>query len=190
MRPVKEFVEGLCRFAKPDFTVDRVAAYVAEDRVDPDSLAPYIFYTPTHYTRNLIYKCELFELLAICWDVGQGSRIHNHQGQNCWMAAPIGRLAVQNYEVVRMDEAASSCELREVERVLMDPEHPAFVDPARPVHSVLNLPEYGQRATSLHVYSYPYDHCLVYSLEQGSCNDVPLFYDSEYGRRTALTLSD
>jgi len=190
MTPVQQFVEGLCRFDRQEFTVDHVAAYVAANRVDPDSLAPYVFYTPTHYTRNLIYKCELFELLAICWDVGQVSRVHNHQGQNCWMAAPIGRLAVQNYEVVRMDESTSTCELREADRVLLDPEHPTFVDPARPIHSVLNLPEYGQRATSLHVYSYPYDHCLVYSVEQGSCNDVPLFYDSEYGRRTAPTLSD
>src|SRR5262245_59230436 len=190
MRPVQAFVEGLCGIRKEDFTIERVAAYVGLNPVQPDSLVPYLMYRPTHYTRNLIYKCELFELLAICWDVGQGSRVHNHQGQNCWMAAPIGRLVVQNYDVVWLDEATSSCELREAERILMDPEHPSFVSPARPVHSVLNLPEHGQRATSLHIYSHPYDHCLVYSPENGSCCDTPLFYDSEYGRPTAATVSE
>jgi cysteine dioxygenase len=189
MKPIQDFVRGLCGIGEGDFTIPRVAAYMAESPVDPDSLAPYLHYTPTHYTRNLIYKCELFELLAICWDVGHASRIHNHQGQNCWMATPIGRLAIQNYEVVRMDKATLSCELREAERVMMDPEHPSFVDPARPVHSVVNLPEFGQQATSLHVYSHPYDHCLVYSLEKGSCCDVPLFYDSEYGKPPAPTTS-
>lgn len=187
MKTVEQFIEGLCRIPQKEFSVERVAGYVADSRVDPGSLSPYLFYTPTHYTRNLIYKCDLFELIAICWEVGQCSRIHNHQGQSCWMAVPIGRLAVQNYEVVRLDEKTGYCELREANRLVMDPEHPSHVAPEVPVHSVLNLPEYDQRATSLHVYSRPYDHCLVYSLEKNSCCDVPLFYDSEYGRPTAPT---
>ena len=66
--------------------------------VDPDSLAPYIFWNSQHYTRNLIHKTELYELLAICWEVGMRSSIHNHKDQNCWMAAPIGKLQVNNYQ--------------------------------------------------------------------------------------------
>lgn len=188
MRSVQEFVQGLSRIPKERFTIDHVAAYLEGNPVDPDSLSPYLFYTPTHYTRNLIYKCDLFELLAICWDVGQASRIHNHQGQRCWMAAPIGRLAVQNYDVIRIDTEGFLCELKEAERIVMDAAHPAHVNPDRPIHSVLNLPEYERRAASLHVYSHPYDHCLVYSLEKNTYSDVPLFYDSEYGTPTAPTL--
>jgi cysteine dioxygenase len=66
--------------------------------------------------------------------------------------------------------------------VEMDPAHPAFVRDERPVHAVLNLPEYGARATSLHVYSHPYDRCLVYAQEQKSYREVPLFFDTEHGR--------
>jgi len=182
VRTVEQFIAGLCAIGEQDFTLRRVAAYVAENRVNPDSLTPYLFYTPTHYTRNLIYKCDLFELLAICWEVGQISRIHNHQGQNCWMAVPIGRLAVQNYELVRADEKTRFCELRKADRLVMDSEHPSHVEPEMPIHAVLNLPQYGQRATSLHLYSRPYDRCRVYSLENSSYSDVPLFYDTEYGR--------
>ena len=189
MKPVQEFVEGLCRFAREDFTVDRVAVYVAENRVDPDSLSPYVFYTPTHYTRNLIYKCELFELLAICWDVGHVSAVHNHQGQNCWMTVPIGRLAVQNYEVLRIEPERGFCQLREANRLIMDPAHPSHVEQDMPVHAVLNLPEFGQRAVSLHIYSHPYDRCLVYTPEKNAYCEVPLFYDSEYGRRHPVTSS-
>src|SRR5213593_3264006 len=101
---VDKFIQGLCAIEAKEFTVARVAGYVRENPVDPDSLTPYLLHCATHYTRNLIFKCELFELIAICWDVGQGSRIHNHQNQNCWMAVPIGRLVVQNYELVRMEE--------------------------------------------------------------------------------------
>ena len=185
MRSVQEFIEGLCRIDERDFTEPRVARCIAEDPVDPASLTSYLFWEPTHYTRNLVYKCGLFELIAICWDVGQVSRIHNHAGQRCWMAVPIGRLAVQNYEVLALDEAACFCELREADRVVMDPEHPSYVAREKPVHAVENLAEYGQRAASLHVYSRPYDRCLVYDLPKKTFADVPLFYDSEYGRRVA-----
>lgn len=185
MRTVDEFVKGLCRISEGEFTEERVDRYIREDRVDAASLTPYLFYEATHYTRNLIYKCDVFELIAICWDLGQCSRIHNHAGQRCWMAVPLGRLAVQNYELVRSDEATGLCQLRETSRLVMDPDNPSYVDREMPIHAVLNLPEYGQRATSLHVYSRPYDRCLVYSLEKQSYGEVPLFYDTEYGRPVA-----
>ena len=188
MPSIDDFVEGLCRIREEDFTVPGVARYMEENRVDPASLGKYLYYEPTHYTRNLIYKCELFELLALCWDAGQASPVHNHQGQNCWMAVPIGRLAVQNYDLVRADDQGF-CELRLANRVAMDPGHPSFVDPAEPIHAVLNLPEYAAHATSLHVYSKPYDRCLVYAPEKAAYWEVPLFYDSEYGRRTPRTVN-
>ena len=187
MVSIEQFVAGLDGMAQSEFTLEGVAAYLAATRVDPDTLSAYLRYEPTHYTRNLVHKSERFELIAICWEVGQASRIHNHQGQNCWMSVPIGRLAVQNYEVVRIDPAARLCELREANRLEMDPDHPSHVEREMPIHSVLNLPEYGQRATSLHVYSYPYDRCLVYDLARKSYCEVPLFYDSEYGKPTPLT---
>jgi cysteine dioxygenase len=189
MVTIEEFVSGLAGIPERDFTVPGVARYMQDHPVDPASLAPYLFYEPTHYTRNLIHKCELFELLAVCWDSAQASPVHNHQGQKCWMAVPIGRLAVQNYELVRAD-AHGFCELRPVERLVMDPGHPSFVDPEEPIHSVLNLPEYAQRATSLHVYSRPYDRCTVYAPEKHAYWEVPLFYDSEYGRRTPRTVGE
>jgi cysteine dioxygenase len=185
MKSVDQFVEGLGRIAEKDFVEPRVEAYLRENPVDPASLAPYLFYEATHYTRNLIHKGDLFELLLICWESGQLSRIHNHAGQHCWMATPIGRLAVQNYEVVRIDQSQGFCELKEANRIEMDPAHPSYVDREMQVHAVLNLPEYGQRAASLHVYSHPYDRCLVYDLAKKSYCEVPLFYDSEHGRPVA-----
>ena len=182
MLAIEAFTEGLCRIPEAEFTHEAVEAYLRDHRVDPASLAPHLHYAATHYTRNLIYRCPLFELMAICWDVGQASRIHNHAGQRCWMAVPIGRLAVQNYEVVRMDAATGFCELREADRLEMDQGHPGRVRDEQPIHAVLNLPEYSAPATSLHVYSRPYDRCLVYDLKQKTCTDVPLFFDTEYGK--------
>jgi hypothetical protein len=47
---------------------------------------------------------------------------------------------------------------------------------------VLNLPEFGRRAASIHIYSYPYSTCEVYLMDKGAYSDVPLHYSSEYGK--------
>ena len=99
---IDDFIGGLRQLHEPDFTgVQGTLAYLRANPVDPESLQRYLFWDAQHYTRNLIDKTELYELLAICWEVGQRSSIHNHKGQNCWMAAPIGRLAVQNYRLLQ-----------------------------------------------------------------------------------------
>ena len=69
------------------------------------------------------------------------------------MGVPIGRLEVRNYRLLEKDETARTCRLQPSDRYEMDPLHPAAVDPTEPIHSVHNLPEYGGRALSIHVYS-------------------------------------
>ena len=153
-------------------------------RVDPASLKPYQHFAPGTYTRNLIFKNELFEVLALCWDVGQWSSIHNHRDQRCWMLVPAGRLECQNYLVRDRDPAAGTCRLEESDLAVITPDTPAAVDEDEPVHQIRNLKEYGARATSIHIYSRPFDTCEVYSLERGVYGDIKLHYWSTYGKLT------
>src|SRR5438105_3290771 len=99
--PIEEFVAGLRRFAEPVFSnVDQILGFVKSTPVAPDTLRPYLTWDRQHYTRNLIDKSPPYELVAICWEVGQVSSVHNHREQNCWMAVPIGRLMVENFRVL------------------------------------------------------------------------------------------
>ncbi len=179
---IDKWIEQLSAIPEKEFTIPRVFDFTARKSIDAKTLSPYLFYATSHYTRNLIYKCNLFEILAICWESGQVSRVHNHRGQNCWMVTPIGRLRVQNFRVETRDSSHSTCKLVPSDAYDMDPTHPAVVQPEEPVHQVLNLPEFGQRSTSVHIYSHPYDSCEVYSVDKGVYSDVPLHYSSEYGK--------
>jgi len=180
---IEDFVIGLRKLSESDFTeVTGTLQYLQTNTVDPDSLQPYLFWNAQHYTRNLIDKTELYELLAICWDIGIGSSIHNHKGQNCWMAAPIGRLSVQNYRLLAEDLAAQRCNIVPTDIVEITPANPVAVDPLNPVHDVRNPREWNQRAVSLHVYSRPFNSCIVYSVEQGTCGEIGLNYTSMHGK--------
>jgi cysteine dioxygenase len=153
-----------------------------ENPVEPETLAPYLTWDRQHYTRNLIDKTSLYELMAICWEVGQVSSVHNHRDQNCWMAVPLGRLLVENFHVLHQDIPGGKSTIKATETVEMNRSHPCAVDPLEPVHRVLNPREFNQRAVSLHVYSRPFDTCVVYSAEQGTCGEIQLHYTTQYGK--------
>src|SRR4051812_49133600 len=179
---IQDFISELHKFPEKAFVpTSEILAFLERTSVDPESLQPYLLWDRQHYTRNLIDKTPLYELIAICWEVGQGSAIHNHEDQNCWMAVPIGRLLVQNYRVLRQDLDAGYCELEPSDVVEMNPANPLAVNPEAPVHKVFNPAEFRERAVSLHVYSHPFDSCVVYSDEQHKCGEIKLHYTSEYG---------
>jgi cysteine dioxygenase len=165
-----------------DVTPGPVQQLLREHPVKPDSLQPYLCWDEQHYTRNLIAKTELFELIAICWEIGQQSSIHNHHNQNCWMAAPIGRLLVQNYRANFEDLSAGTCDITPTYTVEITQASPAYVDPAEPIHKVINPRQNNERAVTLHVYSRPFNRCVVYSREQGTCGEIELHNTTEYGR--------
>ena len=179
---IEQFISGLCEIPEPDFRVGTVYDYIKSSPVDEHSLEPYLFFSNKHYTRNLIFKNSLFELIAICWEVGQVSQIHNHHNQNCWMAIPQGKLRVQNFRVIDQNEARWYCRLEPTNAFDIHQLMPVEVDPEEPVHQVLNLAEFNQRAVSLHIYSRPFDRCLVYCCDTNEYREVPLHYTSEYGK--------
>lgn len=163
-------------------TTEQVRSVLAKMPVEEASLAPYLTWDRQHYTRNLIDKNDLYELIAVCWEVGQHSSVHNHRDQNCWMAAPIGRLLVENFHVRFQDIEAGTCELQASNSVELTAANPCAVDPQEPVHRVVNPRETNQRAVSLHVYSRPFDSCVVYSPEQGTCGNIRLHYNTAFGK--------
>jgi cysteine dioxygenase len=182
---IADWVKNLAAIPDRNFTLENVQDYILHHAIRPESLEKYLFFSKGSYTRNLIFKNDMFECMAICWEVGQFSRIHNHRDQNCWMSAPIGRLKVQNFRVQDRHsdgEHCGTCNLVATDIYEMDAAHPAYVNPLEPVHQVLNLPEFNRRAVSIHVYSKPFDRCEVYYRDKGTYTDVPLHYTSEYGK--------
>jgi cysteine dioxygenase len=179
---IAQWISGLAAIPEQDFTLPTVQGYVIQHPVQPASLEKYIFFSKASYTRNLIFKSTVFECMTLCWEIGQRSRIHNHRDQNCWMLAPIGRLKVCNYRVQKMEPPNGDCTITPTDSYLLDAAHPTFVNPMEPVHEVMNLAEFQQRAVSIHIYSKPFDSCEIYSREKNKYARVPLFYTSEYGK--------
>ncbi len=93
-----------------------LSAYVKEGHKD---WKKYVYFNDVHYTRNLVKMTDDFELMVsenhvyidtsyccfqiICWQNGQRSRIHNHDGSHCWMGVVQGKLVEKLYKYITPD---------------------------------------------------------------------------------------
>lgn len=168
-----------------DAFADAATEVVLGHALAPRSLEPYAFFSARHYTRNLIFKNDVFELLALCWEPGQKSSIHDHRDQQCWMLMGEGELENQNYRVHDRDEARRTCRLEATSALRITRGAPMGVDPDEPVHQIRNLEAWGRRALSVHLYSRPFDTCETYCPERGIYMDVQLSYFSQHGQMCA-----
>lgn len=179
---VDQWLAGLARIPAMEFSQENVQRYIHQHAIVADSLKPYTFFSARQYTRNLIFKNEVFECLALCWDIGQSSSVHNHNDRLGWVYLSSGRLFVQNYVVEFRDSVQQTCCVIPTDSAELHAGQAADVDREAGVHKVCNLPRFQERAISVHVYQRPMDQCEVYSLETGTYQTIDLSYTSEYGR--------
>lgn len=191
---VADFVETLKGFEKSPITRDRVLHYLRETALDRSSLAPYVHFRSDIYTRNLIYRDDLIEAMAVCWSPGQRTVIHTHNGQLGWMSVESGALAVINYKwlgcnasdnqnVAGLDCLAGATELDIDRRDVQEcyPDGPVnTVDKVQTIHQV--VVQGKEPVVSLHIYSRPIESCVAFDLEKRTCYRRQLSFYSRYGR--------
>ena len=192
---IDEFVERLRGFEQGVITRDEVLDFCSGVQVSDASLDPYIHFDDRIYTRNLVYRDELFEVMTICWAPGQKTAVHTHNGQLCWMIPQRGNLGVVDYKwlgcdhpekqnVIGIDCLAGSEHtkievVREVEACAGGPVLTA--DKLQTIHRLYNLSETTERAVSIHIYSRPIDSCVAFDMRNQRCFRRELTYYSRHG---------
>jgi len=193
---IEDFIEGLKSFERDAITTERVRQYMNAARLSAEALKPYTYFRDDFYTRNLIYKDALFEVMAICWNPGQKTVVHTHNGQLGWMAQIQGHVAIHNYKyvscntpenqnVVGMDclGGATHIELDRVgTEVCSESGHISTVDKLQTIHQIENTDKARAGCISLHVYSLPIESCIAFDLEHQRCFRRTLHYYSRYGK--------
>ncbi|MEO8725304.1 MAG: cysteine dioxygenase family protein [Acidobacteriaceae bacterium] len=190
---VDDLIEGLKSFESDLITQAEVKHFMEQAPISMDAVRPYVFWRDSYYTRNLIYRDEQFEVMAICWKAGQKTAIHSHNGQLGWMSVPEGEVVVHNFKylgcsnperqnVVGIDCLAGGHHL-DIEKQHSEPcgsNHKIItVDKLQTIHQIENPGKTG--CVSLHVYSRPIDSCVAYDLEKDHCYRRNLKYFSRYG---------
>lgn len=196
---IDDFITKLRTFEAGLIRRDNVLDFCNSVQISDASLAPYLFFDDNFYTRNLIYRDELFEVMAICWQPQQRTAVHTHNGQLCWMMTQRGNIKVVDYKwlgcdhpehqnVVGMDCVAGSDHvklerLREVECCTGG--EVVTADKLQTIHQLFNADE---PTTSIHIYSRPIDSCVAFDMEANHCYRRQLSYFSKHGKPTPKPL--
>lgn len=189
-KPLSTLLAELCEIPTDDFDSPRLMPLLQDSILRPRDIEPYLHWKKGGYSRNLVHRDDVFEMLVVCWGVGQESAIHNHSGEEGWVLVQEGALEVTNYRLLTCDKTRngrqptpcpSGCHsvLEEVSReVVRAGEATAEVGDEVHIHKIANPLTHGKRAVSIHIYSRPLDSCVVYDLEGESCRRVQLSYDT------------
>lgn len=177
-------IEDLVRELEAEFGRDprgpRVARALSRYALERDDWRGYAHFDPQVYTRNLVARREAFELLVLAWNAGQTSPIHNHSGQQCWMAVLEGDIEEVQFEWPRGDVVEP---LRATRTTHLSAGKVAYIDDDIALHLV--RPGGGARGVSLHLYSRPIETCDVYDPTTGRVAPRTMAYYSIDGRRIA-----
>jgi cysteine dioxygenase len=173
---IAAFVDTLEGLASEGLDPQRVQAYLQHTPLSPAALEPYLFFRPGRYTRNLVHRTAAFEVLVICWDIGQRAPVHGHEGEYCWARVERGRLRFTSYRIESESPLVVTPAGPPVDAA------PPYLDGPADIHAVDNPVEFGAPAATLHVYARPYDACDVYDLAGGVRRRVTLGYDTIDGR--------
>jgi cysteine dioxygenase len=168
---VGELEEEFAREPRGVQVAEKLASYARSHR----DWREFALFDAAAYTRNLIHRADAFEVILLCWNPGQVTPIHNHQGQRCWMSVLDGRVEETLYRLPERTGgplAISTSKLHDRGEV-------AFITDEIALHRIAQVGE--RQAVSLHVYSRPIPRCQIYDPASGEVTMRVLAYHSIRG---------
>lgn len=138
--------------------------------LDSEEFRPYMSWRADRYTRNCIVRTTRYELLLLCWEKGQASSIHCHDGEECWVYDLQGQLTETRYTLDGGTPIPISINnLKKGEL--------SYMSDAIGHHKLENTGD--SRALTLHLYMLPIDECSSWDEGDQQFHRVSLKYDTE-----------
>ena len=131
---------------------------------------PFESWSSNKYTRNCLCNTEDFELLLLCWEKGQETEIHGHDGEDCWVYLLEGEIEEVFFTL------DTSNYLREERSQVLLPKVLSFMNDKIGFHKLKNSDK--MRSVSLHLYAKPIKNCRSYDTTTGHFITRQLSYDS------------
>lgn len=151
----------------------RVTGFLQESTFEEEQFLPFLFFSDEHYARNLIHKCEEYELIALTWLPGQKTAVHDHGDSHCWTFLLSGQLSFQNY-AEKKGKLLTVGDAKKVSAGEFD-----YVTASNVWHSIAN--ESTKPAVSIHLYATPITECRVWKPETKSFEIQELSYFTQVG---------
>lgn len=121
----------------------------------------YLTWNDDKYTRNCLARTDDFELMLVCWEEEQQSRIHDYGDAMAWVHPVSGCLKEERYLL-----SNNGTGLIKISSLTLKAGEFSFVHKTG-IHQYMN--NYESRAVSLHLYVKPITTRKIYDCSEGFC---------------------
>ena len=120
------------------------------------------FKSPDYYARRLIHRApgDRYTVLAMVWDVGQGTPLHDHAGIWCVECVYRGKIRVTSFSVHGGDPEKDIVKFEREAVVMAGVGEAGALIPPFEYHMIENSTD--QTAVTIHVYGGEMKFCHVY----------------------------
>lgn len=129
-------------------------------------LEPYCNWNERHYTRTCIYRNDQFELLVVCFEIGQCTSIHDYDSQTAFIKPVLGEVVEERFIQLPNGSLARTAELHRPAGQMVQ------FTANDPIHRFIN---YGPgRAITLNLYTKPMSRWRIYDERTGHSYFAPV----------------
>jgi len=178
-RPMGELVQSLINAFDQGKKGEEIAHLMEEYARNYDDWKEYAHFCPLKYSRNLVARTKVFELMVICWGENQKSPIHNHEGQNCWMGVLDGQIEETYFKFKNTGSTKGVGPLEETDSRPLETGTVGYITDDIALHVIRPL---TKSAVSLHLYSLPIQECNLYCPSTGTITRRRLGFYTEYNK--------
>jgi len=126
-----------------------------------EAFESYFTWSEKKYTRNCLARTEDFELMVMCWEQGQETRIHDYGEAMAWIHPICGSLKEEKYLL-----SDNGTGLVKVSSIGVEVGEFSFFHKTG-IHKYIN--NYESRSVSLHLYVGPVKSRKIYDCSEGFC---------------------
>jgi cysteine dioxygenase len=119
------------------------------EKVSYQDLSSFVVFSEENYTRNLLYKTSLYEIILLCWQKGQVSSVHDHNGSFGIVKVFEGIIEEKQFDFSNLNLSSS---------FLLSKGETSQISDHIGCHSL----GCKEKAITLHVYSPPIEECSSY----------------------------
>lgn len=151
-------------------SIDDYSRLLNDFDFDSVDFEPFQSWSSQKYTRNCLYRDANFELILLCWEKGQETAVHGHNGEDCWVYLLDGEMEEVLFALDDLDQLSYESSQKIISHQL------TFMNDKIGFHKLKNTNQ--GRSISLHLYAKPIERCHVFDESSRQFKERVLTFDT------------
>lgn len=166
-------LDQLVQLLQDSQSLEQSHKIIKQSTIVLEDVERYRYFNKTSYGRNLVYSCEKFEIILMCWKPSQESAIHDHAQSDCIMRCVSGMFEEELYHI------APSAKIEFDRSHIMRAGDVSYINNDMGLHKIKNIN--NGESLALHFYFPGINQFFIFNEHEATRKEVQSSFTSKYG---------